>query len=191
MQSSFDFIESVNGNKRSILYKCRWSNDDAQRIVPELIRILLEEDHLLVDESLRALFVIGPPAITAAPHVAPLISSTYPITRRLAVLTLGQISHQRPDICIQPITKALKHDECCRDALRILIFLGSKATSALPEIVKRYESKDAKIRNLAVRAVAAIDGSSEMAHQLLTKAKTDRSNLVRLAAYKALKRLPL
>jgi len=176
----------VNRDNRCMLYKCRWSSDEANRIVPELIRVLSDEDHLLVDESLRALFVIGTPAVAAACHVVPLISSSFPITRQLAVLALGQIAHKRPEICVEPMTKALDRDDVSQNALRILAFLGGKATIALPAIVEKYRSEDAKTRKMVVTAVAAIDAYSEMVRQLFANAKTDCSKLVRAAADKAL-----
>ena len=185
MKSSAAYIAEVNHDHRAILYRCRWSPDDAVRVVPELVRVLADEDERLVDEALRALFLIGTPAIAAVPHVIPLISSSLPITRQLAVLALGQIAHNEPCVCVGPITRALEHDDCRKDALKILAFLRSNATSALPMILKHYESKDASTRKLVITAVAAIDGRSETALRLFAKAKLDRSKLVRVAADKA------
>jgi len=187
MQSSSDFIAYVNRDQRAILYRCRSSSEVAAQIVPELIRILSDEGHLLVDESLRALFLIGTPALAAATHVIPLISSPFPITRQLAVLTLGQIALQKPEVCVQPIARALDDEDCCQDALRILAFLGSNARNALPAIVAKYETKEARTRSLVVKAVAAIDGRSETARELFGKARADRSKDVRSAVEKALK----
>lgn len=187
MHNSATFIAEVNENNRQLLYRCRWSEDDRARIVPGLIEVLSDEDRLLVDDALRGLFVIGPAAVVAAPHVIPLISSSFPITRQMAILTLGQIAHHEPMICLEPMIKALEHSDCRDNAMRTLAFLNGHAKEAIPAIVQLFESKDAKTRVLVVRTVAAIDGRCEMALCLFHRAQADRSKLVSAAAEKVLK----
>ena len=94
MHSEEDFIADINKDNRSAIYRCRWSEADSKKIVPKLIEILTCDNHLLVDESLRALFTIGIPAESAAQEVRKLLKSPHPITRRLSLQTLGQIAHK-------------------------------------------------------------------------------------------------
>ncbi|MBN2475306.1 MAG: hypothetical protein JXB62_11895 [Pirellulales bacterium] len=91
MQGPSDFIAEWNEDHHALLYRCRWSSEDAERIVPGLIRGLSDDDRLLVDEALRALFLIGTPAVAAATRVTALIASPYSITRRLAVRAVAAI----------------------------------------------------------------------------------------------------
>jgi HEAT repeat protein len=176
------FLAQVNRNNREILDRCRWSREDAARVVPKLIDVLSCGDRLLVDEALRALFDIGTPAVAAAAKVRPLIASEFPITRQLAVITLGQIAHKKPKLCVQPMIEALEIDDCRNDAIRILAYLKTDAKPAVAALVRHYDTPDAKTRKAIVKAVAAIDGRSKRAAELFAKAAADRSKIVRQAA---------
>lgn len=190
METASEFIKALMADNGAALYRCRWSEDDARRVVPRLTQILSDDDPLLVDEALRALFTIGTPAVAAAGRVAPLIDSEHRITRQLATLTLGQIAHKKPGLCIGPITAALDRDECRHDALRILKFLGHSARSSLVKVASYYDRPDAKTRRLAAVAAIAIDAESEVARQLVARASSDRSKAVRTAVQKAMKAAP-
>ncbi len=187
MESASEFIARVMADNRAALYRCRWSEEDARRVVPRLTRILSDADPAVVDEALRALFTIGTPAVAAAGDVAPLIDSEHPITRQLATLALGQIAHKKPDLCVGPVTAALDHDECRHDALRILKFLGHAARSSIVKVASYYDRPDAKTRRLAAVAAIAIDSGSGVTQQLVTRAASDRSKAVRTAVQKAMK----
>jgi HEAT repeat protein len=187
MNAHARFLASLNGKQREVLDRCRWSKKDADRIVPRLTQILSCDDRLLVDDALRALFDIGTPAVQAASQVIPLVVSKHPITRQLAVITLGQIAHTRPKTCLQPLIGALDDDACRNDAIRILAYLKEKAKPAVAALVRQAGHKDAKTRAAVVKAVAAIDRRSKAALALFAQAKTDRSQVVRLAATAALK----
>ena len=187
MESASEFIAKVMADNLAVLYRCRWSDDDAQRVVPRLTEILSDNDPGVVDEALRALFKIGTPAVAAASRVAPLIDSEHRITRQLATLALGQIAHKEPGLCVGPVTAALDRDECRHDALRILKFLGHAAKSSIVKVVSYYDSPDAKTRRLAAVTAIAIDAESEVVQQLAATAASDRSKAVRTAVQKAMR----
>ena len=187
MKSASEFIADVMADNCAVLYRCRWSDVDAQRVVPRLTQILSDNDPAVVDEALRALFTIGTPAVAAASRVAPLIDSEHRITRQLATLALGQIAHKEPDLCVGPVTGALDRDECRHDALRILKFLGYAARSSIVKVASYYDSPDAKTRRLAAVTAIAIDAKSEVVQELATRVESDRSKAVRTAVQKAIK----
>jgi HEAT repeat protein len=186
MDNHARFLSQVNAKNCELLYRCRWSKDDAARVIPKLIDVLSSADRRQVDESLRALFLIGTPAFPAAQHVVPHCASKHSITRRLAVLTLGQIAHQHARVCLEPLIDALDDAECRSDAIRILAYLKGRAKPALAALARLFDSKDAKTRTALVKAVAAIDRRSKQSQALFKRAKSDRSKTVRLAAEMAL-----
>jgi HEAT repeat protein len=179
------FLEEVNENYRAKLYRCRHSASDVAIIVPKLTIILDSKDHLLVDEAMRSLCTIGTPAEEAAIHLIPHLRSEYPITRELAILTLGNIAHKRPDICLEPTIASLDDERCRPHAIRILAFLKQHAKSAIPALLKHFESKDAKTRKAVLKAVVEIEGKSEVAIGVVARAKLDKSAIVRSAAGKS------
>jgi hypothetical protein len=185
MRNASNIIAEVTADNRALLYRCRWCNEDAQRVVHELTGVLSDEDQSLVDEALRSLFTIGTLAVGAAPSVARLIESDHAITRQLATLAIGQIAHKDPSLCVGPVTSALMHDECRHPALGILAFLGDAAKGALSAVASFYGSPDAKTRRLAAIAAISIDVESEAAQQIIAKARTDRSKAVRSAVDRA------
>lgn len=179
-------IDEVNADNWAMLYRCRWSRPDADRVVPQLAKLLDSTAPQIRHESLRALFRIGTPAAPAARRVAELTRSKDSMTKRLAVLTLGQIAHTQPNVCVDPLASTLNDPECCRDALRALAFIGSEAKTAINQVKQLFDSADAKVRKAAVVAAAEIDASNPEIITLLQKATTDRSKIVRDAASKCL-----
>jgi HEAT repeat protein len=179
-------LDRVNADDWAVLYRCRWSKPDAEQVVPQLEKLLESEDSQIRDEALRALFRIGTPAVSAASGVAKLTRSQEPMTKRLAVLTLGQIAHEVPALCVEPLASVLSDPLCCRDAMRSLAFIGPKANAALERVEQRFSDPDAKIRKAAVVTAAAIDITHPRVIELIGKASADRSKIVREAAAKCL-----
>jgi hypothetical protein len=178
-------LNRLNADNWAELYRCRWSQPDAERVVPQLERLLKSEDLQIKNEALRALFRIGPSAVSAAAAVAKLIGSGGdPLTKQLAVLTLGQIAHKVPSLCVHPLASALSDPSCCQDAMRTLAIIGSKATDALERVLQRYNDPNAKIRKATVVTAAAIDATHPEVMRLMRKASSDRSKIVREAVAK-------
>ncbi len=179
-------LDRVNADNWAVLYRCRWSKPDAEHVVPDLAQLLESESPQITQEALRALFRIGTPAVSAAPHVARLTRSLDHMTKHLAVLTLGQIAHTNPGLCVEPLASALNDPICCRDALRALAFIGLEANRALDRVKPLISDPDTKVRKAAVVTAAAINVSDPDVIKLLRRASADRSKVVREAAGKFL-----
>ena len=180
-------LDRVNAENWAELYRCRWSAPDAERIVPQLVPLLRSDDPLIIDETLRALFRIGTPAISAGESVARLTQSSSPITKQLAVLTLGQIAHPVPELCVEPLASVLTDPLCCRNALRVLAFVGSKAEAALDRVLLLFRDTNAKVRKAVVVTATSIKSDHPEVMEILHLASKDRSKIVREAAVKFLK----
>lgn len=182
-----DILDHLKADDREKLYRCRWSPPDAERVVPQLIQLLESHDVQIVDEALRSLFCIGAPAVAAAMPVARLTQSPLPITKHLAVLTLGQIADTAPELSVGPLTSVLNDPMCCRDAMRALAFMGPKAEASLEHIVPFFNDPIAKVRKSAIVAAALIHADHPEVVEGLRRATGDRSKIVREAAHKYLK----
>jgi HEAT repeat protein len=180
-------LDRVNADNWAELYRCRWSAPDSECVIPQLVRLLESDDSQITNEALRALFRIGTPAASAAVPVAKLTQSPLPMTKRLAVVTLGQIAHGVPALCVEPLASAMADPLCCRDALRVLAFIGPDAKTALERVIQLFNDADARIRRAAVVTAASINLEHPDVMQLLRKASDDRSKIVREAASKLLK----
>jgi hypothetical protein len=136
---------------------------------------------------LRALLRVGTAAISAAETVGRLTQSDSPITKQLAVLTLGQIAHTVPELCVEPLASVLTDSLCCRDAMRVLAFVGSKAETALDRVLPLFRDTDAKVRKAAVITAASIKPDHPDVMEILHLASKDRCKIVRDAALKFLR----
>ena len=181
-------LDRVNADNWALLYRCRWSKPDAEQVVPQLEKLLESEDSDITNEALRALFRIETPAVSTATSVATLTQSQEPMTKQLAVLALGQISHKVPALCVEALASVLTDPVCCRDAMRALAFIGPKADSALERVLQRFSDPDARIRKAAVVTAVAIDGTHPGVIELIGKASADRSKIVRDAAAQCLRK---
>jgi hypothetical protein len=177
-------LDQISADNYAALYRCRWSAPDAESLVPKLVELLFSSDPTVVDEALRSLFRIGTPAVSAAPQVAKLTGSLRPITKRLAVLALGQIAHGNADLCVEALMEPLTDESCCRDVLRILAFIGRPARLGYDSVAKLYTNRDAKTRKAVIETAVAIADDRSKVVALLNVATRDRSKLVRDAAVK-------
>jgi HEAT repeat protein len=182
-------LDRVNADNWAVLYRCRWSKPDAEHVVPQLAKLLESEHRQVIDEALCALFRIGAPAVSVAPEVAKLTRSQHPMTKQLAVLTLGQIAHELPAVCVEPLALTLDDPLCCRDALRSLAFIGPNAIDALEYVLPLFTNSDAKVRKSVVETASAIDAEQPEVAEMILKATTDRSKIVREAASKCLRKV--
>ncbi|WDI42599.1 HEAT repeat domain-containing protein [Bremerella sp. P1] len=180
-------IDRFNADNWAMLYRCRWSPEDADQVVPQLLELLKSKDPEIQQESLRALFRIGTPAAPAANQVAELTCSNVPMTKRLAVLAIGQIAYELPEVCVGPVAATLSDPECCRDALRILKYIGEAAAGALDKVKPLLSNPDAKVRRDAVKALAKMNAADPQVIDLIREATNDGSKIVREASSKCLK----
>lgn len=180
-------LDRVNANQRHELYRCRWSAPDAERLVPQLAQLLESSDVQIVDQTLHAIFLIGTPAIATAERVAKLTQSLSPTTQRLAILTLGQIAHPVPALCVEPLASVINNPLWCRDVLRVLAFIGPQAETALDRVFLLFKDANAKVRKAALETAASIKPDHPDVMNMLQIAFNDRSKIVRDAAAKCLK----
>jgi hypothetical protein len=184
MSKASELLQYVNADNFEVLYRCRWSADDAESVVPQLVALLDEASEDVVCEALRAIFRIGPAAFAAMPKVAALIASSDSMVAELAVGTLGRVCLDQPGVAIDHLSAAAERPELQKTALYALINFGPHARTATAAFVSAYQSSDAVVRRFAVRGLIACGADDAAAVAVLERAKTDRSKDVRKAAGK-------
>ena len=107
-----------------------------------------------------------------------------PNHKAVGVLTLGQVAHKKPELCVPAATSALRDDDRCRDAMRILAFIGPSARSALPPVIEKFSHSDATVRKAALITAIAIAPHERAVMDLVNAAASDRSKIVRAVAEK-------
>jgi hypothetical protein len=182
MEAPALLLTEVNANNREILYRCRWSEEAASDIVPKLVALLTHDKPTVVAESLRALHCIGPRAVRAAAAIARLLEYPDPIMVHLAVSTLGRVCLEDPGLAIQPLIEAGNRPTLLDVVLFALIDFGPAGAIASPLFVRAFDSRSAKTRRLAVRAIRASQATDPASIQVLERARVDSNAEVRKAA---------
>ena len=176
------FLKQVNANNREVLFRCRWSEEAASEVVPKLIALLAHRTPTVVSETLLALHCIGPHAVGAAATIERLIEHHDAIVSQLAVSTLGHVSLENPELAIAPLIEAATRPALVEPVLFALINFGPAAAIASPLFVRAFESRSAKTRRLAVRALRASQATDPVAKKVLERARVDSNAEVRKAA---------
>jgi len=105
----------VTANNREMLYPCRWSPEEASRVVPRLVGLLGHGIVHVQQEALRALCTIGSAAAEAYPNVAPLRFAPDAVTRRLAVAAIGRVLLNQPAVAIPLLVEAAEQEDLVED----------------------------------------------------------------------------
>jgi HEAT repeat protein len=182
MEAPALLLTEVNANNREVLYRCRWSEETASDIVPKLVALLTHDTPTVVAESLRALHCIGPRAVTAAAPIERLLEHPDPNVSHLAVSTLGRVCLEDPGVATQPLIEAANRPALLEVVLLALIDFGPAGAMASPLFVRAFDSRSAKTRRLAVRALRASQASDPASIQVLERARVDSNAEVRKAA---------
>ena len=183
MRSVGEFLDTLEENTFSVLYKCRWHQELADDVTRQLKRCLAAADAEYLRRGLNALHRIGVPASAAIPDVVPLVWHEGDIVARTAVLTLGSIGLDRANEVVPVLIAAAGIDVLRKDAMFALIGFGRSAEGSLEVFRGALESPDARMRRLALRGIASV-GSAEVARQLVAIGLADRSKQVRNYALK-------
>jgi hypothetical protein len=177
-----DTLAGLEANEFEALYRSRWDSDCAASVVRVLISCLALDDTKLLHRALLALVRIGPAAHSAEDAVIRLMFHPDTLICEVATHTLGFICLHRPERAIKPLTQVASDPKLQKAALFSLIGLGRGAAPATQVFVTAFESRDARIRRLAVRGLAQSGASRSVCSPVLARAFRDRNGRVRDAA---------
>jgi hypothetical protein len=175
-------LTNLEANQYEALYRSRWDSEHAAIVVPLLVSCLGVNDTKLLHRALLALFRIGPAAHSAADAVIRLMFHPNSLICEVATHTLGGICIQCPEREIQPLAQVASDPKLQKAALFSLIGLGRGAVPASAVFVTSFESKNARIRRLAVRGLAQCGASHTDCGPVLSRALKDSNGQVRAAA---------
>jgi HEAT repeat protein len=165
------------------LYRGRWDAAHAAKVVAMLLPCLELDDNLVLHRALFALARFGPKADeTAIAAVTRLVFHTDRIVAEVAIHALGGMSLHSPNKVLKPLMQAASVPELQKTALFSLLCFGQAASSAAAVFVTAFESRDARIRRLAIRGLSEIGAGLEIVQQVLPRALKDQNGQVRLAA---------
>lgn len=175
-------LDQLEANQFEALYRCRWDTEYAAEVVPVLVSCLRVGDTKVLHRALLALFRIGPAAHSAAEAVTSLMFHPDTLICEVATHTLGGICCHCPERAIKPLTQVALDPRLQKAALFSLIGLRRGAAPAAEVFVASFESRDARIRRLAVRGLAQSGAKRSVAGPVLARALKDRNGQVRAAA---------
>lgn len=179
-------LNKVEARDRALLFKARWDPPCAAKIVPPLMELLGSSDPLIVLRTLSALVTIGPEAHAATASIVPLLDSDDRRIYETAAITLACVALKKPSRAVRPLMEMAKDGERLKYAMFALVELGPGAKSAGPLFAAAYESKDARIRRLALRGLKESGAEARLAVPVLKKALRDRTQEIRTYAKKIL-----
>lgn len=175
-------LAGLEANQFEPLLRCRWDSDHAASVVPVLVSCLHVDDPKLLHRALSALVRIGPAAQSAADAVINLMFQRDMLICEVATHTLSFICLHCPERAIKPLTQVASNPKLQKAALFALIGLGRGAVPATEVFVSSFESRDARIRRLAVRGLTQSGASRAACRPVLARALKDRNGRVRDAA---------
>ncbi|MGA2177631.1 MAG: hypothetical protein ABSH38_21865 [Verrucomicrobiota bacterium] len=175
-------LDHLEANQFEALYRSRWDTEHAAKVVPLLVSCLGVDDTKVLHRALLALFRIGPAAHSAANAVITLMFNPDTLVCEVATHTLGGICCHCPERAIKPLTQVALDPKLQKAALFSLIGLGRGAASAATVFVASFESRDARIRRLAIRGLAQSGAKRSVSGPVLSRALKDRNGQVRAAA---------
>jgi hypothetical protein len=185
--SSTEAIEALNSFEANLfedLHRCRWDADHATAVVPVLASCLEVEDTKILHRALLALVRIGAPAAPAIDAVVNLMFHADMLISEVATHTLGCIAYRCPERAIKPLTQVARDPKLQKAALFSLIGLRGGSAPVAGVFVSSFQSRDARIRRLAVRGLKESGVGWNIAGPVLTRALKDRNGQVRAAAAK-------
>lgn len=173
---------------RSVIKVRRAATVIGEPIVPGLVELLAHETPRVRQQACHCLRNIGPRARDAVPALMKALSDSDFAVREQAAKAVAAIGADEAAGTDQ-LKAALTDSNWSvrRTASKVLGAMGAKG-SVLEELVERYESPDTKDRLDVIEGLAQLGTADVVAH--LDKAIDDRDGEVRVAAIRAVGRLP-
>lgn len=175
-------LADLEANQFELIYRSRWNSEHAASVVPALVSCLDVDDTKILHRALFALLRIGPAAHSAADAVIRLMFHQDTLICEVATHTVGGICCHCPERAIKPLTQVASDPKLQKAALFSLIGFGRGAAPAARVFVASFQSKDARIRRLAVRGLAKSGATHAVCAPVLARALKDRNGRVRDAA---------
>ena len=185
-QAAAEVLNKVEARDRALLFKARWDRPAAANIVPPLVELLRSPNPLIVLRTLSALITIGPEAHSAAASIVPLLGSDDRRIYETAAIALACVALKKPSRAVPPLLEMAKDGDRLKYAMFALVSLEHGAKSAAPLFAAAYDSKDARIRRLALRGLKETGAEARLAVPVLKKALADRTQEIRTYAKKIL-----
>lgn len=185
-KTAAELLNKVEARDRELLFKARWDRPVAAKIVPPLVELLHSPDPLIVLRTLSALITIGPEAHSAAASIVPLLRSDDRRIYETAAIALACVALRKPSRAVRPLLDMAKDSGRLKYAMFALVSLEHGAKSAAPFFAAAYDSKDSRIRRLALRGLKEIGAEARFAVPVLKRALSDRTLGIRTYAKKIL-----
>lgn len=171
------------------LYKSRWDSEYASTVVPNLINCLEVDNKAILIRTLSALHRIGPEAHRAGAFVCPFLEHPDLLVRRTAIYALRGVWHREGHKAVAPLLRVANDPGMLKDVMFNLIELGVAAKPAKEIFITAFNSRDGKIRHLALRGLEAIEAEGDDILETLDRAKEDKNSLVRSVAEKLIAKI--
>lgn len=168
---------------------------DAQTAaVPVLVEALQHKDAAVRLEASQYLRMTGPAAKLAVPALTKLLDDTSPEVKLEAALALVGVDAAHGPAAVPALTQGLKLNEAlAARAAKALADIGPPAKAALPDLLAKFDAKNAHLRLYAAEAAARIDPAhAPKAVEVLVallKDKKHQSSMVRSYGLAALKHI--
>ena len=179
-----EVLDSLDAATAAGIENSRWNPAEAAIVVPKLLDCLEVADTTVRHRAMSALVRIGPEAHSAIDLVIRLMFDSDPLIADVAIHTLGRISLRCPDRAITPLVHAASKPTTQKSALFALIGFGHDAISATATFTAAFESRDARIRRLALRGLKEIGADASITEPIVSRGLHDTNGLVRAAAQK-------
>lgn len=179
-----EVLGRLEADKSAELYKSRWDAARAAIVVPPLINCLEVPDTAVLYRTMSALVRIGPESQQAIDAVIKLLPHPDPVINDRAIYTLGRIGLRSPERVIPALVRASSAVATQKQALFALLGFGHNASSTSPTFIEAFQSRDSRIRRLALRGLNEIGAGAEIMKPVLSIALKDKNKEIRTAAQK-------
>jgi HEAT repeat protein len=182
-------LTQYESNHFADLYKSRWDAEYASTVVPNLIKCLEVDDKAILMRTLSALHRIGPEAHSAGLFVCPFLEHPDILVRRTSIYALTGVWYRKGHKAVAPLVRVANDPGMLKDVMFGLLAIGVAAKPAKKIFVAAFDSRDGKIRRLALRGLGEIGAEGKDVMEVLERAKDDKNSEVRSKAVKLIAKL--
>lgn len=172
-------LDAAEASNHALLYKARWDDQTASRIIPDLIELLDSADRDVLLRTLGAFVTIAPRASAAAGRIRSHLRSHDRAIAQASVWALARVSLDRPELAIDSLVDAADLPGLEKPAMQALAGFGAAASRAAPLFTRAFGDPSADMRCLALRGLAEIQATPDVVSPVLRQAATDKSKRVR------------